>query len=296
MIGRGVSESRRGLALGLAFGAGPILAVIASVGSQLLLAGKMQGVELPFALPQVGYPWNFALLYGLSVPILAIAALQSSLYVVALPEQEPERQPFLKGVFGGFGAFLAYRLTLLASITYILVYSGHMVFPNISLYTKEAIGVPAEEYAGLQLTLRFGFKIVAGFLLGWLLILTNPRTLMVTTATLTVCAVLWALVIPGPWFLVSFGILGAGELFGVYYPNYILGCSPPAQMRRNMAFASLITLPVGFAPVLYGTIADSIGGKPGFQASFAVSLAILAIAILLVWLYLPPRPVPENTA
>src|SRR5262245_38081636 len=43
MAGRGIAEKRRGQALGLAFGVGPVLAVIASLGSQVLLAGKVEG-------------------------------------------------------------------------------------------------------------------------------------------------------------------------------------------------------------------------------------------------------------
>ena len=109
-------------------------------------------------------------------------------------------------------------------------------------------GVPVAEAARL-LAERFGFKIVAGFALGWLLIRTSPRALLLVTAGLTLTSVAWAMWVPGRPYLLSFGILGAGELFGVYYPNYILGCSPREQMRRNMAFTSLITMPVGFAAI-----------------------------------------------
>lgn len=293
MMGRGVAESRRGEALGLAFGAGPVLAVVASVGSQALLGGSVQGLGMPFGIPQIGYPWNFAALYMASVLILGFAAVQSSLFVVPTPDVEAERQPFVPWVFGGLGKFLGSRLILTASVAYILVYSGHEVMQNISLYTREAIGESPEKYAGLQLTLRFSFKIAAGFFLGWLLIRSNPRSLLLATAGLIFAGVLWALVVPGPWFLLSFGILGAGELFGVYYPNFILDCSPKSQLRRNMVFTGMITVPVGFAPILFGLIADSVGRVNktlGFQASFVVSLAVLAGAMILVRSALPARP------
>lgn len=291
LIGRGVDASRRGLALGLAFGAGPILAVIASVGSQYLIKGQIQGLTLPFVVPQIAPPWNFALLYFASVPVLTLAAFQSSLAFVAVPAVEPARAPFFRSTFGGFGEFFTYRLTLVAALAYILVYSGHMVFTNISLFTREALGEAPEDYAGLQLALRFGFKIVAGFALGWLLVRTNPRTLLLTTASLTVASILWAMYVPGPWFLVSFGILGAGELFGVYYPNYILGCSSPGNMRRNMAFTSLITMPVGLAPIAYGWLAHVYS----FQASFVAALGLLAVTMTLVATLLPAQPRPAPT-
>ena len=103
---------------------------------------------------------------------------------------------------------------------------------------------------------------------------------------------------PGKRFLISFGILGAGELFGAYFPNYILCCSVKSKMRRNLAFASLITMPVGIAPLLYGQIADafgSVGGERfGFQMSFIAALTMLVVAIALVLIFLPRHPKPAD--
>ncbi len=296
MIGRGVSVSRRGQALGLAFGAGPILAVIASLGSQLIMGGDTKVAGLLAWLPGPGYPWNFAILYLASVLILGIAALQSRLFIVPRPAVEIDREPFFSGILGGFLDYLGSRQMRCAAIAYIMVYSGHEILQNISLYTREVLGASPEEYAGLLLALRFGFKVGAGFLLGWLLVKTSPRALLLTTAGLTFSAVLWAAVVPGWGFLLASGILGAGELFGVYYPNYILDCSPRSQIRRNMVFTNMITLLVGFAPVFYGQISDGFGQTDktfGFQVSFMISLAVLAAAMILVWLTLPPRPQPS---
>jgi hypothetical protein len=296
MIGRGVAPARRGQALGLAFGAGPVLAVLASF-SQFLVTGTFLGRPLPASVPRVEYPWNFAGLYLASVVVLAAAAAQSCFFIVPKTDADVPRPPFLKGVFGGFGDFLGSRLILFASLAYVLVYSGQQVLQNISLYTREALGASPEDYAGLQLTLRFGFKVAAGFFLGWLLVKTSPRVLLQATAGLTFAGVLWALLVPGPFFLITFGVLGAGELFGVYYPNYILDCSPRRHLRRNMVFTGMITVAVGFAPVLYGRISDTVGRtdrRLGFQASFVTSLAILAAAMLIVWLTLPARPQPPD--
>jgi hypothetical protein len=299
VLGRGVSEARRGLALALAFGVGPMLAVVASVGSQLLLAGKMELPGFRLAVPRLESPQNFVILFASSVPIMGLAACLSLFYVVPTPTVEVSRQPFLEGVFGGFGEFLSYRLILIAAIAYILVYSGHMVMPNINLYTEEVVGETPADLAGTQLTLRFGFKVVAGFLLGWLLIRTHPKASLLVTASLTLAGVVWALFAPGMWFLLSFGILGAGELFGVYYPNYILSCSNKSRMRRNMAFTSLITMPVGFASILFGGISDTVGEfstkKFGFQMSFLASIAMLVITLVLVQIGLPARPRPQQS-
>ncbi len=287
VIGRGVDEARRGQALGLAYGVGPLLAVLASLGSQLVLAGT-RGVP---------YPWNFASLFAASVPVMALAAFLSSRYVVRLPAVEVAREPFARGVLGGFGRYLGSRLILFTAIAYVLVYSGNMIQQNVSLYTPEVLGGEAKDYVGWQLMLRFGCKIAAGFFLGWLLTRTNPRTLLVATAALTLVGAAWPLGAGGDWVLLSFGILGAGELFGVYYPNYILGCSPPSEMRRNMAFTSLVTLPVGLAGVAFGLISDTLGRNNrtfGFQASFVAATLLVAMAIVLVLAALPARPRPRR--
>jgi MFS family permease len=300
VIGRGVSEARRGQVLGLAFGIGPFFAVVASVVSQMLLSQQVAAARLgswPFLAVGLAYPWNYAVVFGACGTVLALAALLSSLFLVPRPTVEVARQPFVSGVFGGIGQFFGYRLILMATVAYAFVYCGNQVMQNITLYTKEATGSPPEDYVGLQLALRFGFKIVAGFCLGWLLIKTNPKTLLVATAGLTLAGVAWALAVPGSWFLVSFGILGAGELFGVYYLNYILGCSPKSKMRRNMAFTSLVSMPVGFAPLLYGWISDTLGRpdkKFGFQMSFLAAVSILVTVILYVLLALPARPRPRE--
>jgi hypothetical protein len=297
VLGRGVAESRRGQALGLAFGFGPMLAVVASLGMQLVLGSIAPAIKAIVDFPTLEYPWNFAVIFLANVPALGLAAILSGGFVVPRPKVEVRREPFVTGIFGGIGRFFGYRLLVLATAGYILVYSGHQVLTNMVLYTQEAVGEEPAKYAGLQLALRFGFKVVAGFCFGWLLVKTNPRALMVVTAGVVFAAVTWALVAPGAWFLISFGLMGAGELFGVYYPNYILGCSPRSQMRRNMAFANLFSLVAGVAPLFYGGISDLLGIEDkafGYRMSFVASMAILAATIGMVLIALPARPRPPE--
>lgn len=285
MLGRGVTESRRGQALALAFGAGPILAFLVSLGSQQVLTG-------------VAYPVNFALLFASSVPLMATAAFLSTRFVVLYPPVEIPRPPLVAGVFGGLGQFLSYRVLLLAAVAAMLVSSGYNILPNISLYTQEAIGSAAVDYVGYQNALRFGCKAGAGFFLGWLLTKTNPRAGMLATAAFCLVSVLWALLVPGKWFLLSFAWMGAGELFGVYFPNYILCSSAKSKMRRNMAFNSMFNMPCGFTAIGFGYIADRVGAiqgeKFGFQVSFVASILILLAVIVLVLVALPARPRPRE--
>ncbi len=73
---------------------------------------------------------------------------------------------------------------------------------------------------------------------------------MPALATTVICAagVVWALVVPGQWYLLSFGFLGAGELYYVYYLNYIVGCSEPHRIRENTAYSNVITILVSLMP------------------------------------------------
>ncbi|HEY7423617.1 MAG TPA: hypothetical protein VH682_05175 [Gemmataceae bacterium] len=293
ILARGVAEGRRGQTLALAFGIGPLLAAGSSLGQQLVLTGRVGALQVP----PLGFPTNFLAIFAASIPIAVAAAFLAMQFIVPLPATDVQRQPFLAGVFGGFGEYLSYRLILWAALGLILVYSGQLINTTLTLYTQVATGRPAADYAGYQNMLRFGCKIFAGFFLGWLLTRTNARAAMLATCGLCMAAVVWALVAPSEWFLLSFGLLGAGELFGIYYPNYILSCSPKSKIRRNMAFTNLMYLLPGAAPVLYGFIADRAGetyGKAvGFQLSFAAALAILASSFLIVLCTLTPRPHPR---
>jgi hypothetical protein len=290
LIGRGISEARRGQALGLAFGVGPILAFLSFLGSQLIVTGQVKIATFTVSVPALAYPWNYAALYALTVPIMALAAFFSSRFVVPLPAVEIARQPLGSGVFGGLREFFTYRLTLLAALAMILVGSGYIIITNIILYTKEATGFPAEDYVGVQGALRFGFKVGGGLVLGWLLTRTNPRMGLFVTGGFCLASVVWALSASGEWFLLSFGFMGVGELFGVYYPNYILCCSAKSQMRRNMSYNSMLNMPSAAAGQFYGSLADRVG----IRASFWVSTGVLVATLLLVQFALPARPRPRE--
>ena len=290
-LNRGVSAHLRGKALGLAYGWGPSFAIIGSLGAQLMLDGKLFG-WVPPPWMAVAYPYNYAMLFAASAACMALAAFLVRFYRIPLPKADVKRESFNTAVIGGFKSFLSHRVLLIASIAYLLVYFGNMVQTNMTLFTQEAVGKMPEDLVGYQLTLRFSFKIFCGFLLGWLLMRTNPKVPLLVTIGLQIAGVLWVLLVPGYWFMLAFGINGAGELFGVYYTNYPIQCSPKSQVRRNIAFLALISTLVGLAPVLYGWISDTWS----IQASFWTALVILLFTLVLVIVKLPanPRPRPED--
>lgn len=348
-IGRGSDESRRGLALALAFGCGPLLAVLGSLVQTIMLGGDFFGL----ALPGISYPWNFVALFGAGVPIMALAAILAQLLIVPDSSESVQRAPvrsvvgLLAGLplmflavlllhladsgagsngmsrasvlesslrFGGltaamlaaaglvyhFRELLGQHILLLATLVTILVYTGNVIPANMNLYSAEALGQSPEAYAGVQNTLRFGFKVVAGLLLGWLLTRTNPRAGILATSALFLAAQVWACLVTGPWYLLAFGIHGAGELIGVYAPNYIVSASRRDQLRRNMAFVTMLMVPAAPAGYLFGALVDyardhhwALGGMTsatvGFRLSFLVCAVFIFSGIALAWCCLPKR-------
>lgn len=296
LIGRGAETRRRGLALGLAFGLGPLLAVFGSLASQLILKGSFGGTaEAPWlstgARP---FPENFALLYACAAPAMGLAAFLSTLFVVPRPATELSREPFLHAVFGGFVEFFRNPVLRMAAIVTVLVYVGNTITSNLSLYSQEAIGDAPMLQAGNQNAVRFAFKMVAGLLLGWLLAKTHPKAGLLATSLTFLSSVVLAIFVKGDAYVLVFGIYGAGELIGVYAPNYILSASRPESMRRSMALVTMMMAPAAPAGYLFGYISDTVGathGKAtGYQVSFAVCAAIMSVGIGLAIFRLPAHP------
>ena len=336
MIGRGADESRRGVALGLAFGVGPVFAVIGSIVQVSLLGGDLFAWEFE----GLGYPTGFVWLFGLGAPIMLLGSLLGALCVIPQPEFESPRRPISDvmalcvGLALGFAALVLFfistgaanggesamrwlgfvllvgasiavvyhfrdiltqRMLLIATIVTVLVYSGNTIPSNMTLYAREVLEITDP---GLQNTLRFSFKVAAGLFLGWLLTKTNPRAGILTTAGIYVAAQVWALFATGTFYLVAFGIYGAGELAGVYCPNYILSASRKQDYRRAMAFVTMLMVPAAPTGYMYGAIVDAlsprIGPAAAFRASFGVCALLILSGIALAMTLLPAKPKPAD--
>ncbi len=288
ILARGVAEQRRGLALSFAYGFGPILAAVSSLGAQLILDGKLG----PISMGKLSFPWDFTTLYLISVVIMGLPAILAMCYIVPTPPVEIVRERLVSGVFGGMGDFLKNRLLMLTSIALLLVILGSSgILPSVVLYLREVIGEEPQTYTGYLFALRFSFKAMTGLVLGWILVRTHPRLGLLATTFLGLAGLVWALLVPEKWYLLSFGMLGAGELYGIYYQNYLISCSPTSMVRRNLAYASLLALPVTFGPVMFGLISDNYG----LRCSIKVAAVLLASTVLLVQFALPRWPsVPSS--
>lgn len=301
ILRRGVASSRRGAVMGLAFGLGPVLACLGSLGQQFILTGGAHGIEVG----HLEFPGNFALLFGLGAPVSLMAALCSTFFVVPETAGAAEESPGIEAIFQGLKEFVLSRPVFLGVICYLLVYAGgNSIMQTVSLAAPERIaGVSwsavtgkseSQQTVGYQNELRFGFKAVAGVLLGWLLAKTHPKAaLLATTATLIV-AMFWALSVTGNAYLISMGLLGAGELFGAYYPNYVVSASPKHRVRLNVAYLTMLSSLIGFAPVMFGKISDVAGRRASMLVATGILLAMMAVVS--VGLPKDPRPTEAQPA
>lgn len=284
LIGRGMTPEARGRTLGWTFGIGPIFAVLGSCASQLILKGDFLGMLRVTPAPQ---PWSYVILFGVSCPAMWLsAALIQMAKVPPVTESQPESGTPGTEILSGLRAYFLHPLIVTAAVGFLLTYSGTMIMNNMSLYAREALGEAPEQYAGIQLALRFGFKCVMGFGLGWLVTKIHARASLMATTSICIAGIAWALFVPGKWYLLGFGLLGAGELFYVYYLNYIVSCSPPERMRENSAYTNLISATIGVMPLVFGHVSDRFG----LRASFVAAIGLLVLALILVQSRLPKQP------
>lgn len=289
-LGRGVAETRRGMTLAIAYGIGPILAAIGALGSQVILTGAALGVRVD---TPPSFPGNFATLFAAAtVPMLVAAALASRFVLPALPIDAAaanESDGPVASVMTFFGDPLLRRTAIAA----VLIYASVPCVANLTLYTREAMGEAPSDLVMYQNAVRFGTKAVAGLLLGWLMTKTHPLAGLLATGILCLATPLYACWATGLAYLVTFQIYGGGELFGAYITNYVLTLSRPTEMRRNLACALLLLVIAAPFGLLYGKIADVVGGAFGPVAGFRASFLTCAVIVgtgLLVALTLPRRP------
>lgn len=283
---RGVSTSRRGTALGFTFGIGPLFACVGALLQDAAFEGKLLG-GYSFGLQ---FPGNYLAMFAFVTPLLLLAGIATSMF--AIPQSssslaDPSTKLDLKD---GFKQFLRNRNVMIAIAIYVLVYSGgNAIFANVSLHAKSILGETTDTL-GIQSFLRFGFKSAAGAMLGWLLTASSPRATLIATTSILLTGMLWALTSSGWWFMATFGLLGAGELFGAHFPNYVASASRKRYVRLNMAFLTALSALIGFSSLAFGIISDQYGRI----ASFYLAAGMLVAALVMIGLLLPADPTPTT--
>ncbi|MBI4623202.1 MAG: hypothetical protein HY736_08290 [Verrucomicrobia bacterium] len=268
-LGRGTTALGRARALKYAFGLGPIAAVLGSLAAQAVLDDKIPGLR---------YPYTFGTLYLVALPCMFMCSVLTSRYqLLAVPETR--NPPFFRYFAESVRSFGRDRRLVLTWLGYFCWYFTINSMTNISLYTREAVGRAPLELAGLIMAIRFGSKALAGFGLGTMASRYGERVTMITTVVLAGAAIIWPFLASGYGYLFAFGLMGAGELGGVYFLAYILSISAPASATRNLALLGLVGPFSSIAPVIYGGLTDRFGFHASFL--FGVVMSGLSLALLL---------------
>jgi hypothetical protein len=294
VVRRGTSSRLRGRTMSLAFGIGPLFACAGSVLQQMVMNPEPFRLTDQLSIPTfgLGFPFNYLALFGAGVPVLALATLLGTQFVLPAESGSPAAESGAvhhpgQAARRSLTEFFTHRPVLFASLAYLLVYSGgNAIFDNVSLHARDVLGSEIEDTQGIQSFLRFSFKSVTGLCLGWLLARTSPRAPVLATTALLLVGIAWVLGSSGYWYLLSAGLLGAGELFGAYFPNYVVSASSKSTVRANVALLNLLGSFVGFASVGYGLISETYGRTATFYS--AGGLLILSVGLILATL--PPRP------
>jgi hypothetical protein len=265
---RGTSEAGLAETLKRTYAVTPLVAVAGSLGAQYVLNPGFS------FLP---YPLDFAAIYLLGAVCVLGVGMTAQRFRLEPVEEEPR---------GGLGSYLleatrgffGERRMVLLWVAYVLWYASLGITSNLSLYTRTAMGRDPKDFSGLIMALRFGCKSVGGYVLGGLAVRAGIGAGVIGTTLLLAAGCGWAWVVPGAGYLLAFGLLGAGELGGAYYPNYVSRLSAPAESTRNLAMLTLATPASSFAPVLHGALSD----RYGFAASFALGIGLALAAVALV--------------
>ncbi len=265
---RGTTPKGSAWAFKWAFTLGPILAVAGSLWAQFVLGG---GIDW---LP---YPYDFALLYMIGAPCMGAAAFLCSRYrLVDVPETPSP--PFWRYFSQSFATYLKDRTLVMLWFAFFMWFIVITLMTTLSLYGREVLGQDPKEFSGWVMAFRFGFKSLAGFAMGIIAIRWGLRASLYTSMVLLAASVLWGWMIPGYFYLIAFGLMGAGELGGAYFPAYLVAICPAAMSTRNMSILMLGSSLSFVWPTTHGALADNFG----FEASFIFALSAALFSLFLI--------------
>ena len=92
---------------------------------------------------------------------------------------------------------------------------------------------------------------------------------------------------PGYFFLFAFGLFGAAELHGAYFPYYVAAASHPERVKLQLRPFGLVGHLGYLGAAAHGLVADRFG-----TTASMVLAPVASILALVVLLTLPARPRP----
>jgi hypothetical protein len=242
IIGKVIPPDRRGLF----FGGKEALAGPLAVGAALL-ARRI--------LAEVGYPNNYALLFGLAALGLAVASL--GFWIIREPPREdaPGRPAPWRAYWVQLGATARHMKTLV--IVQLLTGFSLMALPFYVVYAREQLGAPAEA-VGWFLFVQVSGGVLADLLWARLVDRAGSRTMLTICAVTSASAPLLAIGLGSlGWLglLPTFFLVGAalnGRSVG--FQSALLELAPAAERPTFSALNAVLGLPVALLPLLAGLL------------------------------------------
>ena len=281
-LGRGTSGPGRAKAFKLAFTWSPVAAIIGSLGAQFVLGHR---------IPSLVFPFDFAVVYFIGAIGAAALAFAASRFELMPINGRRETQPLVRYMIETAKSFFGVRRLALLWIAYVLWYLVLTAMPTMSLFTRMTVGKEPAALSFLIMAIRYAGKSVGGFVLGAIMVRYGFRAPLAACVALVGLGVLWTWGVPGYAFLIAFAFMGAGELGGAYFSNYVVSESGPENGARNMSVLMLATPVVSIGPIIYG----SLNQHYGYPASFAFGI-LVALPALWIVLTLPARHQDEGRA
>lgn len=219
-LNRGFTLAGRTRTLKRTFTVAPIFAIIGSLGAQYILNHGFRFAP---------FPYDFALLYLIGFLCSVGVTLLSFYHLAEVPEGP--RAPFFRSLTESIRSYAGSRPLLLLFLVMALWSCGEYGAPNLSLFTKSALGREPKELSGVIMAIQFGGKAIGGYFIGLMAERIGTRVAVMMTSLLLALGFIWGWTMPGHWFLLAFAMMGAGELGGAYIPNYVLEFSSCRRAR-----------------------------------------------------------------
>ena len=265
----------------------------ASTGVIMLLLAPLIGVVLGERGP--GFPNNYAIMFGAAGTLFALSILPG-IFLHELPggkavEKIPsfaEYLPDLGRVLRDDGPFRAFVITRIFTTLFAMSAPFYVGYARVLWGLSRGVAVP------MLVAMQRGGRIGGALVYTWLGARNNllyMRLALGSAALLPLCALLAGLVGPLPLyigFLVSG--LATGSNLGFSYLNWIVGYANRDRLPIYVGLVNTIIAVISLiAPIMAGTIAQSLG----YRLLFAISL-VMALSALFMTLRFLRNPQTEE--
>jgi MFS family permease len=269
----------------------------AVTGVTMLLLAPLIGAVLSDRGP--GFPYNYAILFGAAGLIFALSILPA-LFIHELPGGRARAQaPFFGEFLPDLGRLLrddvpfrAFMITQMLTSLFMMATPFYIGYATVRLGLSSAVAVP------VLLAMQTVGSIAGALLYTWLGVRNNVlymRLALAGAALLPACALLARAVGPLPLyigFLIS-GLATGSNLLSCYL-NWLVGYANPDQRPIYVGLSNTAAALVSIiAPIIGGTIVQSLGYQWLFITSLLIALTALFVSLRYLRNTLAKEPIEE---